>query len=303
VKSKPLVWLIAAAILICAFAGGGFLWLRARALRPEALLKRLPTRGALVAYIDFEALRKAGVMRLLDGAKTPEDAEYTAFVRQTGFDYKRDLDAAMVSFAPGGKFLLLRGRFEWSKLKEYAASTEGECDPSVCHMTGSTPERRISFFLLRPNLLALAVSPDDGAVLRLRETDGSPDAGVPAAPLWLRFAPSALSSNAALPEGARLFAGAMDRADSVTLAFAPEAARIAANLEIRCRQPGDAAEIASQLTKITAALREGLAPGGRSNPDGFGAVLAAGAFRAEGARVVGNWPIEKALLEKALGAQ
>jgi hypothetical protein len=150
VKSKPLVWLIAAAILICAFAGGGFLWLRARALRPEALLKRLPTRGALVAYVDFDALRKAGVMRLLDGAKTPEDAEYTAFVRQTGFDYKRDLDAAMVSFAPGGKFLLLRGRFEWSKLKEYAASTEGECDPSVCHMTGSTPERRISFFLLRP---------------------------------------------------------------------------------------------------------------------------------------------------------
>jgi len=303
VKSKPLVWLVAAAILICVLAGGGFFWLRARALRPAALLKRLPTRGALVAYADFDALRKAGVMRMLEGAKTPEDPEYVEFVRQTGFDYKRDLDAAVISFAPNGKFLLLRGRFEWNKLKEYAASKEGECAGSMCRLAGSAPERRISFFPLQRGLMALAVSADDSAALRLKEPEGAPDAEIPVAPLWLRFPPSALASGAGLPDGARLFAGAMDRADSVTLAFVPEGTRIAATLEVRCNQPGDAAEIAAQLTKLTAALRDGATAGDRSDPGSLGAVLAAGAFRADGARVLGRWPIEKAFLERTLGGQ
>ncbi len=289
--------------MICALAGGGFLWARSRAIRPVALLKRVPTRDALVAYIDFNALRKAGVMRLLEGANAAQDPEYSDFIRQTGFDYQRDLDAAVVSFAPTGKYLLLRGRFDWHSLREYAASKEGECDPSMCHMTGSTRDRRISFFLLRSNLLAMAVSPDDSAVLRLRESDGSPDAEIPAAPLWLRFPPSALNSGAALPENARVFAGAMDRADSVTLAFAPEGGRIAATLDIRCRQPGDAAEIASQLTRLTTALRESVAPGSGSDSRSLGAVLAAGSFRAEGAKVLGRWPIEKAFLENALAGQ
>lgn len=303
VKSKARVWLIVAAIVICALAGGGYFWQRARALRPAALLKRLPARGALMAYVDFEALRKAGVMRLLEGAKAPEDPEYARFVQQTGFDYKRDLDAAMLAFAPNGKFLLLRGRFQWKNLEAYAASQGGECAGSVCRMTGSAPDRRISFFPLRSNLMALAVSPDDSAVLRLREHEPAADAEIPAAPLWVRFPPSALDSSAALPDSARLFAGAMDRADAVTLAFAPEGARIAATLDIRCRQPGDAAAIASQLTQLTAALRDGAGAGVGSDPASLAGVLAAGAFRAEGAKVLGRWPIEKTFLENALGGQ
>jgi hypothetical protein len=300
---KPRLRWIAAAVSICALAGAGYCWLRARELRPEALLRRMPARGALVAYVDLQTLRKGGVMQMIENSRTPEDREYTDFVRRTGFDYKRDLDAAMISFAPAGKYMLLRGRFNWSKLKEYAASAEGECDATMCRMTGSHADQSISFFLLRPDLLALAVSQDDGAALRLRQSDDAADAAVPAAPLWLRFAPSSVSSNADLPEGARVFAGAMKRADSVTLAFAPEAARIAAKLEIHCQQAGDAAEVASQLTKLTATIREGLEPAGRADANGLAATLAAGAFRAEGAKVVGGWTIEKALLEKALGGQ
>ena len=83
------------------------------------MLKRLPTDDAVVLYIDFSRLRAGGILQMLDGSKVGEDPEYQSFVRKTDFDYKQDLDAAMVAFAPKGKYMLLRGRFDWKSLKSY----------------------------------------------------------------------------------------------------------------------------------------------------------------------------------------
>ena len=68
-----------------------------------------------------------------------------------------------------------------------------------------------------------------------------------------------------MPAGARPFAEAMGQADSTMLAFTPEAGRIAATLDIRCRKPADAAEIASRLTAATA-LCATLCPRNTSSP-------------------------------------
>jgi hypothetical protein len=135
---------IGALLLICA----GAIWFadrhRSRAVASrEALLARLPRKDSLVISIDFAALRRAGLMDLLSSSKTPEEPEYKTFVRNTDFDYKQDLDLALASFGPTGKYFLLVGHFDWNKLYAYARSQGGECANGRCQMGGSTPERKI----------------------------------------------------------------------------------------------------------------------------------------------------------------
>ena len=165
-------WLLI--VLIFALCGGtlwGVIWYRSRSLSPAAMLKRLPTDDAVVLYIDFGRLRAGGILQLLDGSKVGEDPEYRAFVSKTDFDWKQDLDAAMIAFAPKGKYMLLRGRFDWSNLKSYVLASDGRCNNSFCKLTGSSPEKRISFFPMQSNLMAMAVSDDESGALRMNLVD------------------------------------------------------------------------------------------------------------------------------------
>jgi len=176
VNPKTRAWLLILLIAtLCGATLSGVIWYRSRALSPAAMLKRLPASDAAVLYLDFAKLRSAGILQLLDSSKVGEDPEYTAFVRQTEFDYKQDLDAAMVSFAPSGKYMLLKGRFDWKALKAYVQSTDGRCNNSFCKMSGSTPEKHISFFPLQSSVMALGVSPDDVAALRMNHVEDGPE--------------------------------------------------------------------------------------------------------------------------------
>lgn len=291
---------LAAAIVIIVVAAGVLYW--RRSLPPSDLLKRLPAANAMVLYLDFDALRRAGVLQLLDASKTGQDPEYKNFVAATGFNYARDLDIAAVAFAPTGKYLLLRGRFDWPKLESYVKSQQGQCANSVCRMVGSTPERRISFFPLRNNVMAMAVSTDDFAAQRLATPGAGPDPQVPRAPVWLSIPPSILKSGENLPEGTRMFAHSIDRADTVSLELAPEGPKLAMRLNIACHSDQDAAEMAAQLGRITGLLRELIQREHQTpNSGDLSGVLTSGAFRAEGRRVYGYWPIEKKFVENMLG--
>ena len=117
--------------------------------------------GCFVLSIDFVQLRHSGVFDQLVGSKMMEEADYQAFVRDSGFDYKRDLDAVVASFTPMGTFFVVRGRFDWKKLEAYAKQSGGSCYNELCHMPGSDPERRISFVPLSPGLMGLAVGKED----------------------------------------------------------------------------------------------------------------------------------------------
>jgi hypothetical protein len=303
VSHKPPAWLVVVGIAaVCGASVWGVAWYRSRSLATAALLRRLPAQDALVVYIDFSQLRRAGILQLLDGAKAGEDPEYRNFVRQTQFDYKNDLDAALVAFAPTGRFLLVQGRFDWKSLRAYVASQGGACINAFCRMTGSTPERRISFFPVRSNLMALAVSPDESAALRLENAVSGPDPQVPAAPVWLSIPTSVLKSSDSLPAGTRVFARSMEQAETITLAFAPEGHGLAARLDVRCRDDRTAADLASQLTRTTSLLRETMErEHQKPSPADLSGVLTAGAFRHEGRRVLGYWPIEPAFVQNVLG--
>lgn len=292
-------------VLVCAViagaAAGSVWWERARTASPAALMRRLPLENSLLLYADFRALRQAGILQLLDGSKAGEEPEYLSFVNQTRFNYKRDLDMVVAAFAPTGKYLLVEGRFDWASLRAYVASEGGECREEICRMTGSAPERRISFFPLRRDLMALAVSPDDSAVVRLNTAAGSPPEA-PDGPLWLEIPVSMLQSGENLPEGTRNFARSLGQAQSVTLTFAPDGKRLAARLKVVCRSDADAADAALQLTRVTALLRDLIArEHQKANPADLSGVLTEGSFHSAGRQAFGYWPLEWSFVDNMFG--
>jgi hypothetical protein len=297
-------WLpIALAVALCAAAAWGVYWYRGRVpATPAGMLARLPTGDAVVVQIDFTSLRQSGILRMLAGSRAAQDSEYLDFVRRTAFDYTRDLDLALASFAPGASYFLLKGRFDWPRLRAYAADSGGGCGDGVCRMPGSAPERNISYTLLRGNLLALAVGRDPGAVTALRTAPRqTPAIEIPGEPVWVYLSPAALTSSAALPSGTRMFTRGLEKADSCVLALGPENQRFAAKLRVRCRTGQDAAALAESLGRTTALLgqmiaRENHAP----NPRDLSGVLTAGVFRQDGLRVYGYWPLERAFVEALL---
>lgn len=294
--------LVSASAAVWAGAVAGGIWYGSHRETAAALLNRLPTTDAVVVFVDFAALRRAGILDRLENSKIAEEVEYREFARQIDFDYRKDLDSAVLAVAPTGRYLLVRGRFHWKRLRRYVESQNGRCDGSLCRMQGSTPERRISFFPVESDLMALAVSPDDSAVLRLSTPSAAAEFSVPGAPLWVSIPPLVLQSSESLPAETLTFARTVARAASVVLSFDAEDGRFAAKLSVRCRNSEDAAELAAELGRLTTSLRQTFASGNQKpNPADLTGVLAAGSFRSEGARVSGYWPIERAFIDNLLG--
>jgi len=280
-------------------AVGTYLY-RARPLSLAAQIKRLPAADSVLVYIDFAQLRSGGFLKALAGPKSMEDAEYRAFAQKIHLDWREDLDRALIAFAPSGKYMFVDGRFDWNSLRAYVNSSGGECQGDLCRIVGSAPERRISFFPMRNHLMALAVSTDDIAAQRMNGIAPGPDPDTPDAPIWMRI-PGSILRGDNLPSGTRMFARSVQQADFITLRFAPEGDRLAARLEVLCRDPQDAAAMAGELTKATTLLkefieREHMTP----NPADFSGVLTSGDFHADSRRVIGHWPIERSFVDNLL---
>src|SRR5258707_15435887 len=100
-KRRLLIGSVIAGVL-CAI--GIVAYRKARDLPLESVLARLPSGGAAVLSIDFAALRQGGILDLLAGPVVEEEPEYKTFVENTGFDYRRDLDHAFISFPTGAVY-------------------------------------------------------------------------------------------------------------------------------------------------------------------------------------------------------
>jgi hypothetical protein len=289
---------------LCGVAVWGVARLRYHALRTTSdWLQRLPTRDSMVFYVDFAALRKGGVLQMLAGSKVGEEPEYKVFVMKTEFDYTRDLDAVLACFTPHAKYLVVKGRFDWNSLASYAREQGGTCRDALCRMSGSTPERKISFFPLRPNLMGLAVSPDEWAAADLQSTAARRRGlELPDAPVWISIPPAMLKTGSDMPPGTRMFAHTMEDADDVSIAMAPSGNRFEARLNVQCRSERQAAALAAQLQAITAMLREMIAREHQTpNPRDLSGVLTSGTFNHLGTQVMGSWPLEKGFVEGLLG--
>src|SRR5262245_56865960 len=190
-------------------------------------------------------------MAMLTDKGIDEEPEYRVFVNRTSFNYKEDLDSVLVALGPRGKYFLLRGRFDWKALHKYAIGEGGHCNNTLCNMAGSTEERKISFFPLQPDIMALAVAPGESAAVNLQESRPEVTNDLPDAPVWFSIPPSALQSGEGLPAGTRMFARGIQSADGVTLSIGPDGPRFAARLNVRCRNVQDAVDVAGQLSRTT----------------------------------------------------
>jgi len=271
--------------------GCGAVWFKIHArnafFAPSALLSRFPSEDALVLSADFATLRRAG---LLSESRTGPEPEYKQFVEGSGFDYKRDLDFLAASFSRSGTFFIARGRFDWKKLRAYAARQGGSCYQELCRIQGSTAERHISFLPLRDDALALAVSTNDLAATRLTNAAEPITTPLPSSPVWLSVPGAELRRQDALPPGLHLMLSALTTADRVVITLGPAGQGIEAQLEATCRTQDDARVLASQLHNTTDLLK-------KASQGEMAALLGAGRFDQKDRSVTATWPVSNSLID------
>ncbi len=265
------------------------------------MLRWLPGRGGTVFFANVAALRHAGMLNLLTGPKAVADPEYQEFVRQTHFEYSKDL-AALAGEADGEQlFFILRGNFDWRKLREYADAHAGGCAKGICKVPGSRTGRWISFRAIQPDVMALALSGDSSAVRALRGDQPGAAFGMPREPVWVNVSVSLLKNPVNLPQEMRIFAISLQSADSVLLSVGPAAENsdeaFTIRLDAACRRETTADTTRNQLEIETKMLKLELAREHRqANPADLTGLLTAGTFQVVNQHVIGRWPVRKELL-------
>jgi hypothetical protein len=302
-RRRPIVALLAAA---CALAAAGIYWFHRThsAAQPGDLVVLLPTANASLVYIDVDALRRSGTLNLVAGSKAVEDADYQQFVNETKFDYRQDLDAIAASFKDGKVYFALRGRFHWKNLKDYAARQGGTCHGDFCVVAGSQPNRRISFYPLQRDVLAMAISPDDFAAYQVAsQSVNVATLAPPKEPVWAVIPAGALQGMDSLPSAAKAYVPALQGAEQIVLSVgADPASQLQLGAQVTCKDATAASALLAQLESTTNALRQGLAKDHRkSDPADLSGVLVAGTFHRSERQVYGTWPIPKAFVDAITG--
>jgi hypothetical protein len=259
----------------------------------------LPKREAALAFIDVSAIRNSGLLDKLVGSTVGEEVEYRTFVQRTGFNYKTDLDRVLMSSASGVHYFLLKGRFDWNKLRGYATQEGGKCDGDYCSVAGSTPGRMISFHRMKSDLMALASAATEGAARQI--VYHGPEKlpfDVPGKPVWLYAPASLMRDQRDIPAGTRLFMKALEQAESLimTIGAAGEAFEVA--MDVTCKTEQEAAVMKAQLEQITLLLQKFLSRENQSaNASDLSGVLTSGVFQRDSRHVLGRWTLQKAFLE------
>ncbi len=300
--------LIAGGIVVGVAGASAAAWWLSNRLSTPHLLARMPAENSLILYLDLERIRRAGSLESLLKVGVAPDPDYAAFIRQTGFDYRRDLDAAAVCYLPDRVYVLARGRFDPDRLGQYAVSQGGACPAGrPCRMPASRPGRTISFLMLSRGLLALATAPEPEAVVALQSppwptAEALATAGVRINPLgsllWVTATPASLRLGQ-LPSNLTLFASALEKAQRAYLFLNDRSPNLEVTLYAICASEDQATELRRLLRGlidfIGAMLRGGR---GGQPPVEWEKVLATAVVEQDQLSVRVRWRIEPGILEK-----
>lgn len=298
------------AVLLALVAGGAAVWFgygryQHRFVRDGAdMVKLLPPASDLTTFfVNLAELRQGGLMHLLTGI-TPAATEkdYADFVAATGFDYTRDLDALAGGVNDDGEiFFILRGRFSWSKLSQFAIAHSGSCGEDACRAPGSKPHRWVNFIRIQPDTIALAISSSSTAADILRPPARRLQELPLGDPVWLRVSSVLLKDPSALPKALQIFAITLQGADSVLFsAGRPEHGDEAFTIQLEAAfpNPPSADTTCKQLQIQTKMLRLELAHENQQpNPADLTGLLTSGSFQVGNSRVFGSWPVKKEFLQ------
>ncbi len=140
----------------------------------EELLALLPSDASAVIFLDLEELRRAPFMaKLYEWAPKPEsDADYAQFLKDTGFDYERDLDRLAIATQKKGLdsifFAIADGKFDRAKISAYASrfgSVEKKGRHEIYSVPASGTAKNISFVFLKNDRIAVTGDADLGTFL------------------------------------------------------------------------------------------------------------------------------------------
>ena len=290
-------------IAVCGVAIGGVYWYRARGpANPSDLVSYVPAANATVVFVDVDAIRRSGILKMISGTKAAQELEYQKFVDETLFDYREDLDAVAAAFRDGQIFFALKGRFHWKNLMDYTIRQGGSCHNGFCTAPASRPNRRISFYPVRPDVMALAVSTDDFAAYQVARKAGQPAFTPPIQPVWVLVPAMALRDADSLPAGTKPYASALRNAEEILFTLGPQDDHLQVSLNVRCRDAADASALQQDFENNTQTLRKWIArEHEQPNPADLSGVLVAGTFRHQDRRVYGQWPIPRAFVDAVMG--
>lgn len=148
-----------------------------RPIEPSArgqFLRFVPADTTSVAFIDFDELRSSPFLASLFAwaPHPPEDSEYAQFVRDTGFDYERDLDSAYFAFANHGTtsttLALAEGKFNRARIETFlnrSATLVQQGGLKVYVLPSEAHEKPLSVALLSTQRIAITNSENLFAVL------------------------------------------------------------------------------------------------------------------------------------------
>jgi hypothetical protein len=283
-------------VALCAALVGGLWYVRSgAAATPDDLVRHIPVRADAIIAIDIARLRDAGILERIAGSPSSEEADYRNFADATGFEYRTDLDYAVLGIAKSDIFCVAKGRYDWPALMNYAQLQGGLCALGTCRLPSAGRERRISYFPLRRNVLALGVGGDEWLVAQLQE-DKDRDWKAPSSPLWIRLEESMLSGSRPIPEGLQPVAMLLQGAKSALLTVQPRDFALAAQLEVRCKSTADANRIHDGLKSMTSELERMTAADSTKPGPSIPGLLSRGEFRVDGSNVTGAWTVDASFL-------
>jgi hypothetical protein len=304
VKLQPRPWQLALlAILLCLAVLAGVGWWRSRPYQNVSeMVRHLPAGEGPVIYLDAAALRRAGILGLLEGNAADREADYRNFVSATGFDYRLDLDSALLAFRGDDRYYLFGGRFQWQKLADYTRTSGGRCQNGHCVLPASMPERFISFLQVRSGLMAMAVSRDTFVATQLTGTQRSVPFEIPGEPVWVYLPSSMLRPSTEMPYIMSRFLSTLEGAQSATIAIGGTTAEF----EMRLRAPfagsTSATKAVSRLMEATQSLKEELSKENKTPlPAELAGVLTSGTFEVKDSTAIGRWPLSRQFIESLAG--
>jgi hypothetical protein len=295
--------LVASLVVAGAIVAGFLIWRGATTYNDAQLIQCLPQARATHVFLDVEKLRRGGVLDLIAGSKSAEDADYKAFLEHTGLNYRTDIDAIAAAFSEGNTYLAMRGRFDWKKLSAYVASQGGRCSEAACSMAATRAGYFVSLTPLRRAVLAIAVSTDEHGVRMIGLQDWRKPPRLPQEPVWLSV-PSYALSEASLGAGTHAFLEPLSQAQDVIFAAGAAGGGFQLRVEATCATPEIAELMTRRLASSTDMLKKMLEREHlTASPNDLSGVLVAGTFTQQKERVNGSWPISRGFLESLAGGE
>ena len=277
---KNRTWIgLAAVVLVCAGTFFGYRkWGTSSGTSREELLALMPTDASAVFFADLDELRSAPFLaEIYASAPKPQaDTDYAQFVRETGFDYERDLQRVAIATEKRGQdstlIAIVDGKFDRQKISTYAmknGSTVKTGGHEILSVVLSGSSKKLSFTFLRNDRIALTNDADLNVFLDAKKriedaaewrTRFERLAGSPLFAVIRQDAAAGAALSAQAPGGLRSpqLSALLDQLQWITLAGRPDNDRLRVAAEGECSAETTARQLADMLNGVVILAQAGL---------------------------------------------